>query len=63
MRSKHFVGILLGLFFLVFVPFVFWLSGFNFDERGETAAGCALLTAILSLGSMVIAFSAPDYSS
>lgn len=60
MKSKHFIGILLGMFFLVFIPGMFWLSGFDFNERGETAAACGLLTALLSIGSMAIAFSAPD---
>ena len=27
------------------VPFLFWLGGFNFDQRGAGAVMCCLLTA------------------
>lgn len=32
--------ILLPLVLVCLVCFGFWLSGFNFDARGETAVGC-----------------------
>lgn len=38
--TKHIVSALCA----ALVPCMFWLGGFDFDVRGSTAFGCALLT-------------------
>jgi hypothetical protein len=45
MKTKYYF--LLPLSGLPVVPFMFWLGGFDFNERGLTAAACAIWTLIL----------------
>ena len=55
MKVKHFVATIVFLLGMVIVPFLFWLGGFDFNERGETAALCALASLVCSgLGVMLV---------
>lgn len=60
MRPKYKRAIAIPIFFLVLVPALFWLSGFDFDQRGQTAIGCALLTLIPAIFGAVMAATFPD---
>jgi hypothetical protein len=43
---KQTLRIIVPLFLAVFIPFVFWCSGYDFNERGYTAVMCAMLTVL-----------------
>lgn len=40
--------------FIIIVPTVFWLGGYNFDSRGNTAVVCFILTLAHMLISYII---------
>lgn len=46
--SSKKLGVGVGCAVGVFVPFVFWVGGFDFNTRGETAVMCAVITPMLA---------------
>lgn len=40
MKTKHWLAIAVAFV----VPGIFWLGGFDFNERGEPAIACAVFT-------------------
>lgn len=57
---KSAVACFFSVFFLVFVPFIFWLGGYDFDERGSKAVACAVATVASAVFSFVAAITYPS---
>jgi hypothetical protein len=49
MKAKHKIALIIGIFFLFFMSAIFWLGGYNFDERGPVAVMLVIWTLLLSL--------------
>lgn len=60
MKTKYKVAVAVFIGGLVIVPLMFWLGGFNFNQRGETAVMCGFLTLCVSLGGGLAAATFPD---
>jgi hypothetical protein len=60
MKTHHKFAIVIGFFFLGAIPGLFWLGGYNFDKRGETAVLLAITTLFVSVGCAVFAATFPD---
>jgi hypothetical protein len=60
MKTKDKLAIVIPLFFAVTIPYLFWVGGFNFNERGETAVACSFMTLISAIGSLIMIKTFPD---
>jgi hypothetical protein len=60
MKSKKIMASLAAIFMVVFIPALFWLGGFDFDQRGEVAVSCLLFTICLAGGSAAMILFPPD---
>lgn len=60
MKTKYKFSIGLALAGLILVPLFFWLGGYDFNQRGEPAVTCALLTLLVAAGGAVAAATYPE---
>lgn len=56
MKPRIVLAVLLVSIGPLYIPFLFWVSGFNFDRRGMDALFCCLLSSIVLVACWVGAF-------
>lgn len=59
MKKQTKLAFILSGFVILLIIFFYWLSGFNFDQRGQTALSCASLCSVFGLGVWGLTFLYP----
>lgn len=60
MKTKFIVAIVWAAFAMAATPAIFWLGGYDFNERGSTAVFCAIMSLLMASGGALVACAYPD---
>lgn len=60
MKTKYKISLLIGVAIAVLIPLGYWLSGFDFNERGTKLCECYVMTLLLAAVGAALTAAYPD---